>query len=102
MTCQINSCKNKMPYATESPVFTCPSCSTCQKVKGVKKGATTWLRAQIEEKSVWLTAFADVMENFLAKVHLPINDTSDRIKEALTLVIDSVSNFILEVKENDA
>ena len=50
----------------------------------------------------------DVMENLLAKVYLSIHDTSDQIKEALltveniTLVIDSVSNFILEVKENDA
>ena len=45
----------------------------------------------------------DVMENLLAKVHLSIHDTSDQIKEALltmehiTLVIDCVSNFILEV-----
>ena len=45
----------------------------------------------------------DVMENLLAKVHLPIHDTSDQIKEALltmeniTLVIDCASNFILEV-----
>ena len=50
----------------------------------------------------------DVMENLLAKVHLSIHDTSDQIKEALltveniTVVIDYVSNFILEVKENDA
>ena len=45
----------------------------------------------------------DVMENLLAKVHLSIHDTSDQIKEALltmeniTLVIDCVLNFILEV-----
>ena len=45
----------------------------------------------------------DVMENLLVKVHLSIHDTSDQIKEALltmeniTLVIDCVSNFILEV-----
>ena len=45
----------------------------------------------------------DVMENLLAKVHLSIHDTSDQIIEALltmdniTLVIDCVSNFILEV-----
>ena len=45
----------------------------------------------------------DVMENLPAKVHLSIHDTSDQIKEALltmeniTLVIDCVSNFILEV-----
>ena len=108
MTCQINSCKKKMPYVIESPVFTCPSCGTCQKVKGAKKGATAWLCAEIEGKQVWLTAFTDVMENLLAKVNLSIHDTSDKIKEALltveniTLVIDSVSNFILEVKENDA
>ena len=26
-----------MPYVTESPVFTCPNCGTCQKVKGQKE-----------------------------------------------------------------
>jgi len=97
-----------MPYVIESPVFTCPSCGTCQKVTGAKKGATARLCAEIKGKQVWLTAFTDVMENLLAKVNLSIHDTSDKIKEALltveniTLVIDSVSNFILEVKENDA
>ena len=108
MICQINSCKKKMPYVIDSPVFTCPSCGTCQKVKGAKKGATARLCAEIEGKQVWLTAFTDVMENLLAKAHLMINATSDQIKEALlkmeniTIVIDSVSNFIVEVKENDA
>jgi len=74
----------------------------------VKNCVTAHLCAEIEGKQVWLTAFTDVMENFLAKVHLLIHDTSDQIKEAvltmenITLVIDSVSNFILEVKENDA
>lgn len=107
MICQINTCKKKMPYAIGSPVFTCQSCGTCQKVKSAKKGATARLCAEIEGKQVWLTAFTDVMENLLDKVNLSINDTSDKIKEALltiqniTLVIDSVSNFILEVK-NDA
>lgn len=44
------------------------------------------------------------MENLLAKVHLSITDTCDKIKEALltmktiTLVIDSGSNL----KKNDA
>lgn len=37
MTCEINSCGKKMPYAVGSPVFTCPSCGTCQKIKGAKK-----------------------------------------------------------------
>ena len=49
-----------------------------------------------------------MMENLLAKVHLLIYDTTDQNKEApltmenMTLVIDSVSNCILQVKENDA
>ena len=74
-----------------------------------EKGTTARLCAQIEWKAeVWLTAFNDVMENLLAKVRLSINDTSDKIQEALLtmeniiLVIDSVTNFILEVKKNDA
>ena len=37
MICQINSCKKKMPYVIDSPVFSCPSCGTCQKVKGQKR-----------------------------------------------------------------
>ena len=108
MTCQINSSKKKMPYAIEYPVFTCPSCGTCQKVKGAKKGATAWLCARIEGKEVWLTALTVVMEDLPAKVRLSINDTKNKIKEALltmeniTLAIDSVSNFILEVEENNA
>ena len=77
MTCHINSCKKKTPYAIESPVFTGSSCGTCQKVKGARNGATAWLCAQIEGKEVSHTAFTDVMENLIAKVHLSINDTSD-------------------------
>ena len=109
MTCQINSCKKKISCAIESPVFTWPSCGVCQRVKAAKKGTTARLCFQIEWKAeVWLTAFTDVMENLLAKARLSINDTSDKIQEALltmeniTLVIDSVTNFILEVKKNDA
>ena len=72
-----------------------------------KKGSTARLYAEIEGKQVWLTAFTDVTKNLLAKVHILIHDTSDQIKEALltieniTLLIDSESNIILEVKEND-
>lgn len=46
-----------------------------------KKGAIARLCAQIDGKEVWLTAFTDVMENLLAKVHLSINDTSDKCHE---------------------
>ena len=73
-----------MPYAIEYPVFTWPSCGVCQRVKAAKKGTTARLCAQIARKAeVWLTAFTDVMKNLLAKVHLSINDTSDKIKESL-------------------
>ena len=47
MTCQINSCKKKIPYAIGPPVFTSPSCCTCQKVKGVKKVATAQFFVQV-------------------------------------------------------
>ena len=37
MTCEIDSCEKKMPYPVGSPFFTCPSCGTCQKIKGRKR-----------------------------------------------------------------
>ena len=61
------------------------------------------LEVKVNKMMHELFASDDVMENLLAKVHLSIHDTSDQIKEALlameniTLVIDCVSNFILEV-----
>ena len=62
-----------------------------RKSKGQKiKGATARLCAEIEGKQVWLTAFTDVMENLLAKIHLSIHDTSDQIKKVL-LTMENVS-----------
>ena len=61
------------------------------------------LEVKVNKMMHELFASDDVMENLLATVHLSIHDTSDQIKEALlameniTLVIDCVSNFILEV-----
>ena len=94
-----------MPYSVGSTTFTCTSCGTCQKVKLAKKGATARLCAEIEGHQTWLTVFTDEMEALLKKLDLTINTPSDQIKEALlsleniTLVIDPVSNFILEVIE---
>ena len=105
MACQMQSCRKKMPYSVCSTTFTCTSCGTCQKVKLAKKGATARLCAEIEGHQTWLTVFTDEMEALLKKLDLPINTPSDQIKEALlsleniTLVIDPVSNFILEVIE---
>ena len=99
------SCRKKMPYSVGSTTFTCTSCGTCQKVKLAKKGATARLCAEMEGHQTWLTVFTDEMEALLKKLDLTINTPSDQIKEALlsleniTLVIDPVSNFILEVIE---
>ena len=105
MACQMQSCRKKMPYSVGSTTFTCTSCGTCQKVKLAKKGATARLCAEIEGHQTRLTVFTDEMEALLKKLDLTINTLSDQIKEALlsleniTLVIDPVSNFILEVIE---
>ena len=62
-----------------------------RKSKGQKiKDATARLCAEIEGKQVWLTAFTDVMENSLAKVHLSIHDTWEQIKKAL-LTMENIS-----------
>ena len=57
---------------------------------------------------MWLMAFTDAMENLLAKYTYQFTTLWIKSKkpyvltmENITLVIDSVSNFIPEVKEND-
>ena len=105
MACQVQSCKKKMPYSVGSAIYTCTNCGTCQKLKAATKGATARLCTEIEGKQVWLTAFTDELVALLKKVQLSIDDPTDKIKESLlslediTLVVDSVSHFILEVKE---
>ena len=105
MTCQIQACKKKMPYSVGSTVFTCPSCRTSQKVRAAKKGISARLCIELNGKQVWLTALTEVMQALLLRLDMTINDKSDDIKEDLLsleniiLVVDSVSNFILEIKE---
>ena len=105
MTCQIKSCNKKMPYSVGNTVFTCPYCRASQKVKAAKKGISARLCINLDGKQVWLTALTDIMQGLLTKLNLTMDDKSDEIKEALltleniTFVIDSVSNFILEIKE---
>ena len=105
MTCQIQACKKKMPYSVGSTVFTCPSCRTSQKVRAAKKGISARLCIELNGKQVWLTALTEVMQALLSRLDMTIDDKSDDIKEALLsleniiLVVDSVSNFILEIKE---
>ena len=94
-----------MPYAVDCKVITCASCGTCQKVKACEKGMSAHLCAQIDGKDVWLTAFTDVMKMLINKVDLSCNNTTDELKEGLLnlenvkLLIDSTSNFILDVLE---
>ena len=63
------------------------------------------LCAQIDGKDVWLTAFTDVMKMLINKVDLSCNNTTDELKEGLLnlenvkLLIDSTSNFILDILE---
>ena len=105
MVCQIPNCKKKMPYAVDCKVITCASCGTCQKVKACEKGMSAHLCAQIDGKDVWLTAFTDFMKMLINKVDLSCNNTTDELKEGLLnlenvkLLIDSTSNFILDVLE---
>ena len=105
MVCQIPNCKKKMPYAVYCKVITCASCGNCQKVKACEKGMSAHLCAQIDGKDVWLTAFTDVMKMLINKVDLSCNNTTDELKEGLLnpenvkLLIDSTSNFILDVLE---
>ena len=105
MVCQIPNCKKKMPYAVYCKVITCASCGTCQKVKACEKGMSAHLCAQIDGKDVWLTAFTDVMKMLINKVDLSCNNTTDELKEGLLnlenvkLLIDSTSNFTLDVLE---
>ena len=54
-------------------------------------------------KDIWLTAFTDVMKILINKVDLSCNNTTDELKQGLLnlenveLLIDSTSNFILDV-----
>ena len=60
MVCQIPNCTKKMPYAVHSKVITYASYGTCQKVKACGKGKCSRLRAQLDDKDIWLTVFTDV------------------------------------------
>ena len=103
MVCQISNCKKKMPYAVDCKVITCASCGTCQKVKACEKGMSARLCAELDGKDIWLTAFTDVMKILINKVDLSCNNTTDELKQGLLnlenveLLIDSTSNFILDV-----
>ena len=105
MVCQIPNCKKKMPYAVDCKVITCASCGTCQKVKACEKGVSARLCAEVDGKDIWLTAFTEVMKMLINKVDLSCNNTTDELKQGLLnlentkLLIDSTSNFILDVLE---
>lgn len=107
LTCQIQSCRKKMPYSVGSVVFTCISCGTCQKVKFAKKGATARLCAHIDGKQTWLTAFTDTIEVQLEQLDLTMDSSTNEIKQGLlsleniTLEIDPISNFIISVLEKE-
>lgn len=104
MVCQIPNCKKKMPYAVDCKVITCASCGTCQKVKACETGMSARLCAEVDGKDIWLTAFTDIMKMLINKVDLSC-DTTDELKQGLLnlenvrLLIDSTSNFILDVLE---
>jgi len=105
MVCQIPNCKKKMPYAVDCKVITCASCGTRPKFKACEKGISARLCAELDGKGIWLTAFTDVMKMLINKVDLSCNNTTDELKQGLLnlenvkLLIDSISNFILNVLE---
>ena len=105
MVCQIPNCKKKMPYAVDCQSIPCARCGTCQMVKACEKGMCARLCAELDGKDIWLTTSTDVMKMLINKVDLSCNNTTDELKqgqlnlENVKLLIDSTSNFILDVLE---
>ena len=103
MTCQIKSCKKKMPHAVGSTVLKCTSCGTSQKVKAAQNGMSARLCAEIDGKDCWLTALTDVMEGLLSKISLTRDSNTDQIAERLLQIenikikINTRSNHIIEL-----
>ena len=63
------------------------------------------LCAEVDGKDIWLTGFTDVMKMLINKGDLSCDNTTDELKQGLLnlenvkLLIDSTSNFILDVLE---
>lgn len=105
MTCQIKSCKKKMPHAAGSTILKCPSCGTSQK-EAAEKGMYARLCAEIDGKDCWFTALTDVMESLLSRISLTTDSNTDQIAEKLLQIenikmkINTQSNHIIELLEN--
>ena len=106
MTCQIKSCKKKMPHAVGSTVLKCTSCGTSQKVKAAENGMSARLCAEIDGKDCWLTALTDVIEILLSRISLTRDSNTDQIAERLLQIenikmkINTQSNHIIKLLEN--
>ena len=106
MTCQIKSCKKKMPHAVGSTVLKCASCGTSQKVKGAENGMSARFCAEIDGKDCWLTSLTDVIESLLSRISLTRDSNTDKIAERLLQIenikikINTQSNHIIELLEN--
>ena len=106
MTCQIKSCKKKMPHAVGSTVLKCTSCGTSQKVKAAENGMSARLCAEIDGKDCWLTALTDVIEILLSRISLTRDSNTDQTAERLLQIenikmkINTQSNHIIELLEN--
>ena len=63
------------------------------------------LCAELDGKDIWLTAFTDVMKMLINEVDQSCNNAIDELKQGLLnlenvkVLIDSTSNFILDVLE---
>ena len=106
MTCQIKSCKKKMPHAVGSTVLKCTSCGTSQKVKAAENGMSARLCAEIDGKYCWFTTLTDVMESLLSRISLTRHSNTDQIAERLLQIenikmkINTQSNHIIKLLEN--
>ena len=99
-----------MPYTWISCLHICPSnVAHARKSKGWKRVLPLKYVFKFKRNKYGLQPLLMWWSiNLLVKVHLSINDTSNKIKvvallarENITFGIDSVWNFSLEVKEND-
>ena len=83
-TCQVKSCRKKMPFTVGSTIITCNSCGMYQKAKGCNKEISARLCIEQEEgQTIWLTAFTSVLKKMLEKIGQSIDGTTDHIKEGL-------------------
>ena len=80
MTCQIKSCKKKMPHAVGSTILkylSSPHLELIKKLTRQKKGMSACLCAEINGKDCWVTALTTVMESLLSRINFTRDTNTD-------------------------